>query len=242
MSDSDRIQGKRRFDVFNKLKKAKSLVKIQILSAEYEQLTIITDIKVRGNTQFLIIDPPRNLKDEVENLDNVGINFEFSEKDGVRFIFKCSGGKILDKELWVAFPDYIERIQRRNDFRLWFSSGTIIHFKIDSVKYKTYLKNISMGGAYIEIPMPRNEDKEAPEFKRGDLLIDIELMFYLEEETLNVHIKKAAIIRAREVGTQKGFSLGLQFIEIEKSEMKILKKLIYDFQRSFLQKRLKPDA
>ncbi len=99
-----------------------------------------------------------------------------------------------------------------------------------------------MGGAYIEITMPKNEDNEAPEYKRGDLLIDIELMFYLKEEKLSVHIKKAAIIRARELGNQKGFRLGLQFIEIEKSEMKILKKIIYDFQRSFLQRRLKPDA
>lgn len=242
MSDLDRIQGKKRLDVFNKLKKEKTLVKMQILSAEYDQLTIITGVRTEGDIPFLLIDCPKNLNDEVEDLDKVGINFEFSEKDGVRFTFKCIGGKILDKDLWVSFPDYIERIQRRKDFRLWFSDGTIIHFKMDSVRYKMFLKNVSMGGAYVEISMIKNEDKEIPSFNPGDILMDIDLMFPLEEEEVKVHIDKASIIRASELEKQKGFSLGLQFIEIEKNEMNILKGIIYNLQRSFLQRRLKTDA
>jgi len=242
MSDPDKIQGKKRFDIFNKLIKEKSLVKMQILRAEYEQLTIITGIRTQGNSPLLLVDSPKNLDDAVKDLDKVGINFEFSEKDGIRFNFKCTGGKILKNELWVAFPDYIERIQRRKDFRLWFSGGTIINFEMDSIRYKMSLKNISMGGVYLEISMARNEDKEIQVFKPGDIFADIELTFPLEEEELNVHIDKASVIRASELGKQKGFSIGLQFIEIEKNEINILKKIIYDFQRSFLQRRLKTDA
>ncbi len=242
MSDLDRIQGKKSFDIFNKLIKERSLVKMEILSAEYEQLTIITGIKTQGNHSFLLIDSPKNFKDSVEDLDSVGINFEFTEKGGVRFRFKCTGGKIQDKDIWVAFPDYLERIQRRKDFRLWFSDGTLIDFEMDSVRYKMALKNISMGGAYVEISMVKNEDKEIPAFKPGDILTDIQLTFPLDKEALSVHIDKASIIRANELEKQKGFSLGLQFIEIGKNEMNILKKIIYDIQRNFLQRRLKTDA
>ncbi len=242
MSDQDRIQGKKRFDVFNSIIKEKTLVKMQILSEEYEQLTIITGVRKQGDTSFLIIDSPRKLDDEVEDLENVDIHFEFSEKDGVRLSFKCDGGKKLDKELWVEFPEYIERIQRRKDFRLWFSHGTIIHVKIDSVTYKMTLKNISMGGAYVEISMLRNEDKEITAFKSGDLLKNIELMIHSEEEDMTVNINKASIIRANEMEKQKGFLLGLQFLDIEKHEMSVLKKIIYNLQRNFLQRRLKADA
>ncbi len=242
MDDPDRIKGQRSLDIFNRLIKERSLVKMQILSAEYEQLTIITGVKTRGNKSFLLIDSPKNFNDAVEDLDNVEIKFEFSEKDGVRFNFKCNGGKVLDKDIWVAFPDYIERIQRRKDFRLWFSDGTIIHFEMDSNRYKMALKNISMGGAYVEISMVKNEDKEIPAFKPGDVLTDIELTFPLDEEEVKVHIEKASIIRSSELERQKGYSLGLQFIEIGKNEINILKKIIYDFQRNFLQKRLKTDV
>ena len=242
MSDQDRIQGKERFDIFNKLIKERSFVKIQILSAEYEQLTIITGIRTQGHDTFLLIDSPKNFSDSVEELDNVGINFEFSEKDGVRFRFKCMGGKILEKDLWVAFPPYVERIQRRKDFRLWFSDGTIIHFEMDSLRYRMALRNISMGGAYVEISMIKNEDMAIPAFKPGDILRDIELTFPLDEEEIKVNIEKASIIRSSELEKQKGYSLGLQFIEVGRNEMNVLKKIIYDFQRNFLQRRLKTDA
>jgi len=242
MSDLDRIEGKKRFDIFNQLKKEKTLVKMQILGSDYEKLTIITDIRAQGHSHFLLIDVPKNLNEEVEDLNNGILEFEFSEKDGVRFKFKCSGGQILEKELWVGFPDYIERIQRRQDFRLWFLGETIIHFEMDSAKYKMSLKNISMGGAYVEISILKNKDKEIPSFKPGDTLTHIKLTFPLEEEALKIRINKASIIRVTELEKQKGFSLGLQFIEIEKDEMNTLKNIIYNFQRSFLQRRLKTDA
>jgi len=242
MNELDRIQGKKRFEIFNNLKKERTFIKIEIPSAEYEQLTMVTDVRTQGDTPFLIIDPPKNLNDAVSDLDRVDINFEFSEKDGVQCIFKSSGGKIHNQEIWVEFPDYIERIQRRKDFRLGFPAGTIIHFEIDSVGYEMTLQNLSIGGAYVEISTGRKGNKEIPIFKPGDMLIDIDLITPLEEEKLKVHINKASIITVSALKKQRGFSLGLQFIEIEKNELNILKKIIYELQRIFLQRRLKTDA
>jgi len=242
MKELDRIQGEKRFEIFNNLKKERTFIKMQIPSVEYEQLTIITDVRTQGGTPFLIIDPPKSFNDAVSDLDGVNINFEFSEKDGARFTFKSSGGKIHNQEIWVAFPDYIERIQRRKDFRLEFPARTMAHFEIDSVGYEMTFKNLSIGGAYVEISMVRNENKEIPIFKPGDMLIDIDLTVPLEEEKLKTHINKASIIRVSEMEKQSGFSLGLQFIEIEKNELNILKKIIYDLQRILLQRRLEADA
>jgi len=147
-----KIHGKRRFEVFKQLKKEKTHIRMKMQRLNYEELTTITDVRTKGKTHFFIIRTPRNFNDVAADFESQHINFEFNSKDGMQCVFSCTSGNILDKEAWIPFPEFIEQIQRRKDFRLGFQEGTILHFEMDSVKYKMNLINLSMGGACAEIP------------------------------------------------------------------------------------------
>ncbi len=156
-------------------------------------------------------------------------------------IFICTSCKILDEEIWIPFPEFIQQIQRRRDFRLGFQEGTSLHFEIDSAKYKMNLINLSMGGCCAEIPAIKYETEKFPVLKSGDNLADVNIVSSSQEDNLEVHIKKASIIRVDDRKNNNRYRLGLQFVDIEREEVNKLKKMIYDLQRYFLQRRLKPD-
>ena len=240
-----KIQGRSRFDVFKHIKKEKTLIRMKMPRLDYEELTTITDIRMKGQTHFFIISPPKKFNAVAADLEKQHIEFKFNSKDGMQYAFSSTSSKILDKEIWIPFPEFIEQIQRRRDFRLGFQvgfqEGTILHFKMDSVKYKMNLINLSMGGACAEMPAIKDETKKLPVFKLGDNLVDVNIVSSSQEGNLEVHIKKASIIRVDDLKNKNGYSLGLQFMDIEKEEVHKLRKMVYDLQRYFLQRRLNPD-
>lgn len=236
-----KIQGKSRLAVFEQLKKEKPLIRMKIQRLDYEELTTITDVRTKGKTHFFIISIPKKFTDIAADYERQHIHFEFNSKDGMQFVFICTSGKILDKEIWIPFPEFIEQIQRRRDFRLGFQEGTSLHFEMDSVKYKMDLINLSMGGGCAEIPTIKDETEKFPALKSGDNLLGVNIVSSSQDDNLKVHIKKASIIRVDDRKNNNGYSLGLQFLDIEREEVNKLKKMIYDLQRYFLQRRLKPD-
>lgn len=238
---TQKIQGKNRFDVFERLKKEKTLIRIKMERLDHEEWTTITDVRTKGKTHFFIIRPPNKFIDTAAGYENGHIDFEFNSKDGMQFVFICTSGKILDEEVWIPFPEFIQQIQRRSDFRLGFQGGTILNFEIDRVKYKMDLINLSMGGCCAEIPAIKDEPEKSPVLKTGDSLLDVNIVSSLQEDNLEVQIKKASIIRVDDRKNNNGYRLGLQFVDIEREEVNKLKKMIYDLQRYFLQRRLKPD-
>jgi len=242
MDKQKNIQGKSRHDVFKLLIKENTLIKMQIPKLGYEQLTMVNDVRMQNNDPFFSIDPPNDFFDIVADLDQTKIRFEFNFKEGVQYIFTSDGGMMLENEIWIVFPDIIKRIQRRKDFRLEFPKGSVIRFQLKSIEHELDLINLSMGGAYAEISVKRDGDGKIPILKSGNSVRNIILSAPSAEGNLKIHIHKASIIRVEKLKTGKSFKLGIQFIDIDRAEVKSLKKLIYDSQRSFLQKRLKPDV
>ena len=98
-----------------------------------------------------------------------------------------------------------------------------------------------MGGACAEFPAIKDATKKFPVLKSGDNLLDVNIVSSSQEGNLEVHIEKTSIIRVDNLKNVNGYSLGLQFMDIEREEVHKLKKMIYDLQRYFLQRRLNPD-
>ena len=242
MNKQKTTQEKSIHDVFHELIKENTLIKMRIPKLGYEQLTMVTDIRMQKKDAFFIIDPPSGFYDIVNDIDHTRIYFDFNTKDGIQYAFKSVGGLIRDEQIWIEFPDIIERIQRRKDFRLEFPKGSVMRFQIESIEYEMNLINLSMGGAYAEISLNTNGAEKSPRLKSGSSLHNVVLSAPSEEGNLDVHILKISIIRVERAKTEKGCKLGLQFTDMDSGEVKILKKIIYDFQRRFLQKRLKPDV
>jgi len=242
MDTQNKIQGKKRRVVFEQLQNENTLIKMHIPKLGYEKLTMVIDVRRNGNDSFFIIDPPNDFHENVTDLDQTKIHFEFNFKEDVRYAFASAGGMILENEIWIVFPDIIERIQRRKDFRLEFPKGSRIRFQLKSIEHEMDLINLSMGGAYADISMNKKGEEKIPFLKSGKTVHNIILWSPSEEGNLEVLINKASIMRVEKQKTGKRCNLGLQFIEIDSTEVKTLKKLIYDIQRNFLQRRLKPDV
>ena len=242
MDTQNKIQGKKRRVVFEQLQNENTLIKMHIPKLDYEKLTMIIDVRRNGNDSFFIIDSPNDFHDNVTDFDQTEIHFEFNFKEGVRYAFKSAGGMILENEIWIVFPDIIERIQRRKDFRLGFPKGSRIRFQLKSIEHEMDLINLSMGGAYADISMNKKGEEKNPFLKSGNTVHNIILWSPSEEGNLEVLINEASIIRVEKLKTGKRCKLGLQFIDIDSTEVKTLKKLVYDIQRNFLQRRLKPDV
>jgi hypothetical protein len=61
--------------------------------------------------------------------------FDFVGKDKILYSFRTVVGRINGDDIWMEFPEFIERVQRRKFYRIAPPIGTKIYFEVDSGKY-----------------------------------------------------------------------------------------------------------
>lgn len=237
MEGSDKIQGKSRFDCIKQLQTDKTLIKMRVFNFNYEYLTIVTDIKIQNSIPYFIIDYPDGFREAVSGIDVWKILFEYTGKDQLKYNFSVSGGKFVHNEIWIKFPDYIERIQRRKNFRVTAPEGTKILFTIDSTRFAMDLINVSLGGVIGAHISMKKEIQNEPVLKNGDNLTDIELTFHSKENP-KIHIKNGLVVRLEESTDKADYRYAIHFTDIAISEENLFTNLIYRFHRQFLRKRL----
>ena len=225
------IQGKNRFDIFEQLQKDKTLIQLRLSGKDYERLTIITGIRARKNALFFLIDYPKGFKEAVSDVEIWKIRFEFIGNDNLQYIFRTSGGEIFGNEIWIKFPEAIEKIQKRKHFRIEAPFGAKLHFEKRSVRFDMNVIDVSLRGALV------NSVQKNAILKIGEDLRDVKLVFPSEKKVLMVRIKKASVKRLKKDPRMDRYTYGLYFAMIEKNEEKALTKIIYELQRKFLQKR-----
>jgi c-di-GMP-binding flagellar brake protein YcgR len=242
MLEAQKIRGKGRFDIFQQLQSDKTLIKIHIPSKGYERLTIVTGFRTQNNTPFFLIDYPGDFEQALDDEEIWRMDFEFTGKDNIQYAFRTSGGEISGDEIWVRFPDLIERRQRRENFRLDAPMGAKLHLKGAPTEHEMSVINISLGGTsgvvIDSIRKKRGTGRRDPIFKTGETLRHLQLRFPSKERELTVNIKKSVVRRVEEIPRMNRYRYGLQFTEMEKKEGITLTKLIYKFQREYLRNRL----
>lgn len=238
--ETEKIKGKGRFDIFQKLQSDKTLVKIHIPSKDYERLTMVTGIRTQDNVPFFLIDHPGDFEQTLDDQKDRRMDFEFTGKDNIQYSFRSSGGKITGDEIWIRFPDLIERRQRRESFRLEAPMGAKLHLKGDLTEHEMSVIDISLGGTSgVIIDGNRKKGTRAdPIFKTGETLRNLQLRFPSMEKELTVCIKKSVVRRVQKIPRTNRYRYGLQFAEMEKEEEVVLTKLIYRIQREYLRNRL----
>jgi c-di-GMP-binding flagellar brake protein YcgR len=227
------IQGKNKFDIFEQLRKDKTLIQMRLLGADYEQLTFIIGIQARKNMLFFLIDYPKGFKEAVSDVEVWEMRFEFIGNDNLQYIFKTSDGEISGNEIWIRFPEFIEKIQRREHFRIEVPLETKLHFKKQSADIEMNVIDISLKGALVNsVQIQKNAV-----FKSGENLKNVKLVFPSEKKDLVVHIKKVSAKRVEKDSQSKRYIYGLYFAKTEKNEETLLTKIISKLQIKFLQKR-----
>jgi hypothetical protein len=239
MQEPEKIEGDHLINIFKTLKKDKTFIKMRLPGRDYECLTIITNVLASRQKSAFMIDSPKDFRPNFGDLRDVKMQFEFTGKDNLNHTFKTSGGEIHHDEIKIKFPDFINRKQRRKDFRLEVPPGTMLQVRVNSKLRKMTVLDVSLGGTLIALygSMPESENKHF--FKVGEVFEDIELLLPIDEKFFKTKINKAAIVRVVKGSLKPKTCCGLQFVSIDKNEEKALTKFIYKYQQRFLRKRVR---
>ena len=237
MEISTRVQGNRSFEILEQLRTGKTMLRMQLLGKDFQRLTIITTIQAKGRNPSFLVDYPNGFGKAISGIKDWKIQFEFRGKDQLLYRFTATGEEISGDEIRLRFPKTIERIQRREHFRLEVLTGTKLYFKATSTKHVMNVINISMGGVLGVLASAEKGTAKGSILDDGQQLRHIQMVFPSEGEDLRVHIKKALVIRGEEAGSTSKYRYALRFTDMEKDEDKKLISLIYRFQRQFLRRR-----
>ncbi len=237
MEDPEKIEDKNLLNLLKALQKDKTLIKMNLPGRDFERITIITRVRHRRQDPFFLIDYPQGFREAVGDVKDVKMYFEFTREDEVNYSFSTYGWEIYRDEIGVRFPEFIEREQRRKDFRLAVPFDTKLYIQVDSTLLEMKVLNISLGGTLAVLVGRKEGCKEETIFNAGEYLSDIKMVFPLEGKDLRVHIEKAMVVRLEEDQSKDKNCCALQFISMEEKEEKALTEFIYKYQRHILQKK-----
>lgn len=234
MADAEIIEGKNLVRFFEELRKKKTVIKMNLLSKNYERLTIIVGILNNMEPFHFIIDYPSGFKRIIDRTSEWQMRFEFKGNDKLTYRFRTSGGYISGKEICVPFPPSVERLQRRFSFRLDDLFGARMRIPKDTEQYELTVINVSEKGALIggDITTSRH-----PLFQPGDYIQRITIFFSEEDGQILIPIRKALVKRLEKDPLTLHHRYAIQFVDLERSERKELKEQLYKVQRDFLKKR-----
>ena len=239
MADGDTVEGKQSEGLFRQLMRANTLITMRVRGVEgYQRLTMITDIrKIKENHAFAI-DPPAQFQEKVGGLPDWNILFKFTGPDKIEYSFATRGGQVEGKEIWIPFPDTIERIQRRKYFRIDTPPGSRINLMVKKAPRLADILNISQGGLLCVLVRLKKEIKTDPILKIGDAFSDITLTCPNEEEPDDTVPIRAAVVRRVETDPKHyRHRYALEFMDMTFSEKSDLTRIIYRLQREVLRKR-----
>lgn len=238
MEDSEKIRHKDRFDIFKQLQNDKTLIKMYVLGKQYERLTFVIGTHLKKHDPYFIIDCPEDFMETAADVDSCRMLFEFTGNDNLFYKFRTTGMEIIRGEICIRLPEFVNRMQRRRNFRMTPPLGTKICINNDFGRLEMSVLNISRGGAFVLLVNLDQEYPAASELKVGSMLSNIELTFPLEEKVVRMHVEEARVRRLGKHHVTSQDTFALQFTDIEKSQEKILIEFILSLQRDTLRKRL----
>jgi len=239
MADIDKIDGPGVLTIIEALQTDQTLIKLRVPAKDFNHLTIITGIKQSSQESYFKIDYPHGFKEAVQEIDEWRLKFEFTGPDRLPYAFSTWGGERTGKDIWVKFPEWVERQQKRDDFRLSLPYGTNIYLSATDAQWKLRIENLSRGGILaVEKISARSEAL----FETGDSVEALRIRFPRAREHKTLIVNKAIVKRVTKDAGQKRRFYAFQFVEIERHVESILVRRIYDLQREFLRRRLPIDA
>jgi len=158
MKNTDKIYGKRRFTLFDQLQKDRIAITLNLLGKNYERLTIVTGVVTENGTPYILIDIPTGFRETFQDNEKGKVLFDFMGKDKILYSFRAVVGRVAENDIWIEFPEFIERVQERKHYRIVPPPGTRIHFAMDAGEYEVNVVDLSLRGALIsqsEAPRPQ---------------------------------------------------------------------------------------
>lgn len=239
MVDTGKLQGEKLVALFKAVIERKIILSMHLMGSQYDRLTYMLGMDDQGDPPCLIVDHPEGIRLAGTDRGPWHLRFNFNGPDKLEYIFETKGGEIKGRDLRIPLPEYVERIQRRKNFRVDTPVGSEMHFNYNKDKCVIALINISLGGAYGVLTKPRNKDPRRHLLKKDQRLYRLNLHFPAVEEMEAQHIliRKAEVRRVEKDKEKKIQKYALEFMDIDPKEKKALIRRIYHIQRLILQRR-----
>jgi c-di-GMP-binding flagellar brake protein YcgR len=243
MSNIEKIEGSRILELFRELLQEGTPLKITISDPVYEHLTCIVDLQTIEKNIYFRIQYAQSFENIVlNNAAQPSIEFEFTGKDGVKYLFRTRKSRVLKGRVWLESPQVVEREQRRKQFRISAPSGSKLFFCLDSIKFELNIVDISTGGSLAISEDPPHKTSQNRQLMQLKHLREVELVFPPEDENLRILIHDCEIRRLGRNPVTNQHEYGLSFQGMDNSNARKLNQLVYRFQREFLRKRLRINA
>ncbi len=240
MTDIEKIQRGAILQLFTELQVDKIPLKMQLTNGADMRLTYITDIRKRKGALHFLLNSPEDFPKLSEDADQSRLWFEFIDKENIKYVFETSNWEFSREMIWVRFPEFVHRYQRRRLFRLEAPHGTRLYFKVDDIRYKLLVINVSLGGTLgVLVSLTKQMEQELKKYYLK-ILENVELLFPPKDRKKTgsiVYIKRCQIIRQAKNPVTGKFECAIEFKDISEEEQKNLSDLFYKWQIEYLRKR-----
>ncbi len=239
MADGSKISGQKLVELFETLVASKTIMSMQLMGGRYERITYIIGIDTAEKEPRLVVDNPEGFNEAAAGARPWRLRFNFNGPDKLEYIFQVEGGAARGKDLILPLPDFVERIQRRKNFRIDAPLGSQMSFTLAAEACIISLINISLGGAYGVLTQPKPKKIPRTLLKKDQRIYRLELCFPGDEEmeAQTIRIKKAEVRRIEHDRERHIYKFAFEFMDMARQEKEKLTRAIYHAQRQFLQKR-----
>ncbi len=233
MEETEKISGKKMLAILERLKQDHTILNIHVMGTNFDGLTIVLGLSDTENRGFFI-DYPGSADSVTPIAEGKKCYFQFSDSEKIQYSFKTTIDRIFGRRIKFPFPEYIERVQRRNCFRVPVPSGVKLSCKCADTQMTFTVTNISEEGIQIEADLNRyNKDI----LFKGEKLLAISLLYEEEENSVNIKMGSAEIVRMIKYVETGKMDFGLKILEIKKDDQNELTKFTYYCQRRVLKER-----
>lgn len=239
MGEAAKVQGEKLTELFDKLIEKKVILSMNVVGTGFDRLTCVTALVQGSAGSHLIIDPPNDFEEAVSAAEAWRLRFNYVGSDRLEYIFHTYGGSVDQQGLKIPFPDHVERLQRRRNFRVNALTGTRLHFKLKKIQGNIDLINISRGGAYGVLTKTNFKFVRGSVLKVDQQVYHIDMVFPADENAASerVHIERAEVKRVERDQERGFYHYAFEFKDVEKAELDRLTRIIYDLQRKYLRRR-----
>jgi hypothetical protein len=239
MGDAAKVQGKKLVELFKEIVEKKVIISMHVVGAGLDRLTCITGMTESPENNHLFVDPPDDFKEVAADKSLWHLRFNFNGPDKLEYLFSTRGGELGDQGLKIPFPEHVERLQRRRNFRVDTLTGSEMHFRLKKIQGIIHLINISQGGAYGVMVKHNFKFIRGSVLKMDQHVYDIRMIFPGgdDEPDETIYVKKAQVKRIEHDQERGFYHYAFEFKEMEKDEQSRLTQVIYGLQRIYLRRR-----
>lgn len=240
MAGIEKIEGSAVLQLLRVLRKNNVPLKMRLTEGAAEHLTHIADIRKSKRKYHFKINSQEAFLKAGADTNGSPLQFEFTDPNKIKFVFEADPAEISPGAIWVKFPEFICRYQRRSLFRLEAPHGTRLYFEVNDTRIKLLVINVSLGGSLGVLVSLTKQMEHELQFHKTQILENVELVFpskgkSAEEST--VKIRRCLKRRHERNPVTNKLECALEFKEIREDERKKLRELFYEWQRDYLRKR-----